>query len=952
MKKKKLLIDPSATDEIKARSEKRNENRLVIANEKDEKLLGKYPPTPTNISPPRLDYYLPDDPSRFSPPPVRGPEDAFDPPHWLIGTIRSIAKSKCPTPTSPPFRFELSAEAAASNGRLLSANDFDLGKVIENNTGTTLGYGSEFRPISQLESLLGKHPNFETLRKVIENGMPYLYKNEIDEEDRKKEVEAILQRGNHKSATEEHIKVRDLISKEVSHGFAIPIPLDVVLKIPGAMVQALGLVEQWTINEKGERVVKYRLTQDLSYATTDKNLAVNKRIDLDAYPEMIYGWCLPRIIHSIVSLRLAYPQSIILATKYDYSDAYRRIAHSAIAAAQTIGTVEDHQANLRLAFLCLRLTFGGSPNPPTWCMFSEMVTDLTNEILQCDDWDFTELINPDQPVVPEPILLPADLEIAQAIPMAVHVPPIPEGRADVFIDDVVCIFLDTPRNRLRSPQAGPLAMHVTSRPHAGKEEPILRRRIMAMHKLVAEGTPSETPIILGWSFNLRILVISLPDDKFDPWTQAVLKFITTRKCIQGDLETMEGRLNHAASIIPLSRHFLGRIRALKLSRSDKRATLKIPQAVIDDLELWLKFLDRAHTGISLNLLTIRKPSRICWSDACPYGIGGYLLSGRAWRFKIPAESRIYGDKRFNNLFEFIGMAVNVWLECQYGEDPSQVSILALGDNTSAIGWLFNTSKLSTSEKGYDAHLLVARKVASLVMEANCCLSSQHLKGDLNDVADLLSYWGNVRGKPNPVAYDDPPDHILTQRFHSLYHEQIPQSFAVSPLPNEISSWIKQVLQIAASSLIPDKKQVTRNMTERSDVGEDFVHKPDFDKTSSSALSTKTNESWSSEPSSIVVAKTIGPPKENLRANVSARWSQALCARPQATWQRRLGSISNQAPCTSRAAPTCIQPLSHSSERSTTPTPLLTDKKPSLPISCVGCSQCVAKNSLATTLSQQ
>ena len=50
------------------------------------------------------------------------------------------------------------------------------------------------------------------------------------------------------------------------------------------------------------------MTQDLSYSLTRtaKGLpvSVNSRIDMDAYPEMIFGWCLLRILHLIVSLRL------------------------------------------------------------------------------------------------------------------------------------------------------------------------------------------------------------------------------------------------------------------------------------------------------------------------------------------------------------------------------------------------------------------------------------------------------------------------------------------------------------------------------------------------------------------------------------------------------------------------------------------------------------------------
>jgi hypothetical protein len=60
---------------------------------------------------------------------------------------------------------------------------------------------------------------------------------------------------------------------------------------------------------------------------------------MKAYPEIIYGWCLPRIIHFIVALRLPWPEKAILVAKYDYSNAYQRIAHRVTAVAQTITTL-------------------------------------------------------------------------------------------------------------------------------------------------------------------------------------------------------------------------------------------------------------------------------------------------------------------------------------------------------------------------------------------------------------------------------------------------------------------------------------------------------------------------------------------------------------------------------------------------------------------------------------
>jgi hypothetical protein len=95
----------------------------------------------------------------------------------------------------------------------------------------------------------------------------------------------------------------------------------------------LGLAKQWSLDEEGTRVVKYRMTQDLSF-TSDRHgpsRSINSRINMEAYAEMIYGWCLPRILHYIVATRLASPTVIIFICKYDYSDAYRRIAHSASA---------------------------------------------------------------------------------------------------------------------------------------------------------------------------------------------------------------------------------------------------------------------------------------------------------------------------------------------------------------------------------------------------------------------------------------------------------------------------------------------------------------------------------------------------------------------------------------------------------------------------------------------
>ena len=107
------------------------------------------------------------------------------------------------------------------------------------------------------------------------------------------------------------------------------------------MVQPVGLAAQFTLTETGERILKDRLTHDMSYCISSKRASINKRTLIDQYPEMIYGFCLTRIIHYICALRWKFPNKKILISKYDFSDAYKQISLSAKSIAQTILVNKD-----------------------------------------------------------------------------------------------------------------------------------------------------------------------------------------------------------------------------------------------------------------------------------------------------------------------------------------------------------------------------------------------------------------------------------------------------------------------------------------------------------------------------------------------------------------------------------------------------------------------------------
>jgi hypothetical protein len=190
----------------------------------------------------------------------------------------------------------------------------------------------------------------------------------------------MMVRGNHQPAQENEDDVKRLLQKDVHHGFSLPVTPDIARKLKGAMVQPARLALQFALLEDGSRVAKRRLIQESSFTLTFPKASVNARIGMDAYREMIYGWCLSRIVHFIVALRLRHPTKKIFIPKFDYSDAYRRIAHSASAAAQSIIVVAS------IAYIALRLTFGsplahlcltfGSPLSHLWLTFGSPLAHL------------------------------------------------------------------------------------------------------------------------------------------------------------------------------------------------------------------------------------------------------------------------------------------------------------------------------------------------------------------------------------------------------------------------------------------------------------------------------------------------------------------------------------------------------------------------------------------------
>jgi hypothetical protein len=86
--------------------------------------------------------------------------------------ITIIAATASIAPAKSSIRFDVSMEAAQHNANLLREIEYDFQNFFQDQAGSTLAFGSEFRPVKQLRPLLRQHPGFEELAEVLITGMP------------------------------------------------------------------------------------------------------------------------------------------------------------------------------------------------------------------------------------------------------------------------------------------------------------------------------------------------------------------------------------------------------------------------------------------------------------------------------------------------------------------------------------------------------------------------------------------------------------------------------------------------------------------------------------------------------------------------------------------------------------------------------------------------------------
>ena len=129
-----------------------------------------------------------------------------------------------------------------------------------------------------------------------------------------------------------------------------------------------------------------------------------------------------------------------------------------------------------------------------------------------------------------------------------------------------------------------------------------------------------------------------------------------------------------------------------MKEKNTKHLLQLSKEEIEDVMLWDTLLEQAHKGISMNGLVLINPTHMGFSDSCPLGLGGFTHGGRGWRLKLNPALAAHGNNVLNNVLEFLGMAITLWLsliECEETGHANEL-LLILGDNASAISWIIKS----------------------------------------------------------------------------------------------------------------------------------------------------------------------------------------------------------------------------------------------------------------------
>ena len=85
-------------------------------------------------------------------------------------------------PKKPAFCFKMNIESTQKNFLFMKQHDLSLAKSLQAQSGSPLDFGSEFKPVSVLKPIFGKHPNWTRMEAILRRGSDWPMEKLITED--------------------------------------------------------------------------------------------------------------------------------------------------------------------------------------------------------------------------------------------------------------------------------------------------------------------------------------------------------------------------------------------------------------------------------------------------------------------------------------------------------------------------------------------------------------------------------------------------------------------------------------------------------------------------------------------------------------------------------------------------------------------------------------------------
>ena len=647
---------------------------------------------------------------------------------------------------------------------------------------------NNFRGRSYLSPNLDQvdHPAVDLLKTWRDQGVPAMTSSPPWSKD---QLDACIQRGCHRSATEHADFLREEMSEFIENKFWVVLPYELARELPSLQLSPSAV--------KDERDRKPRLLSDHSWDWGWPS--VNESTLPHAPPEsMQFGKALDRILYQVRHSNPKFGPPRLC--KHDIKDGFYRMFLRAQDCPRLALVLPRYADEPQLVAIPMSSTMGWGQSPPTFSAMSETACDHANRkmilsptyapphrleehALPMDDLSRSFVPRPREPEDS----VASDLLLAQATepiePEPPHVAPPsnmmfqrPLASNDVFVDDFIQLG-----------QGGKKRMHtirrhllhaldeILAQPNADEKH---RNEAVSLKKMLkGDGSWSTRKLILGWIIDTVRQTIELPPHRKETLAAIFDKLARTHRVSNKDWESILGKLRFVSVAIPGSAGLFSALQlALQKANGNRIRITKSLRSHIDAFSILASSL--CHRPTHLAEVVPQEPTLLGSTDAAKPGMGGVYFDadGRSyvWRFPFPEDVQAQvisssnpGGTVTNSDLEHCALIAQAGL-MSTTHDTAYATLGNLTDNTPARS---RVHKGAISDDGPAAQLCT---IAALHQrEHRYCHQAWYIPGPANVMSDDASRL----------------QHLTDAAFLAHYEQVYPQSqpWTLLRLPPDLAS---------------------------------------------------------------------------------------------------------------------------------------------------------------------